>query len=85
LALKHLMENPRADSWVKSACFEQALGQSFMIGEFPVDLVKKMEPLRLQSASGLFWAAQRLERADPAWALRLRRRALQLDPRRGPR
>jgi hypothetical protein len=82
LSLEKLMESPRADPWVRSACFENALGQSFMLGEFPGDLVKRMETQKLQSVSGLLWSAERLKAANPPWAARLRARAHQLDPRR---
>jgi hypothetical protein len=57
--LGYLLAHPQADPWVKSACYEFILGQSFMLGEFPADLVKRMEGDHLQSVNGLEWSAAR--------------------------
>jgi hypothetical protein len=83
-AVRHLMENPGADIWVRSACWELVLGNSFLLGEFPAAALRSMEKEPLQSAAGLLWAAEKLDGADAAWAARLRRKAARIDPRLGP-
>ena len=69
--------------WVKTACLEQIFGSSFLLGEFPLDLLKKVEHDDLASASLLLWCADKLQNYDPAWALRLLKRAHAIDPSKG--
>jgi hypothetical protein len=82
LTLDWLLGHPGCDAWERSACFEQILGQSFMLGEMPGDVVALVEKQPLQSVSGLVWSAQKLQVRDPAWAARLAGRAFAIDPRR---
>jgi hypothetical protein len=82
-ALRYYLEHPQADPWVKTACLEQVFGMSFLLGEVPLDLLKKVERENLSSASLLLWCANKLRAFDPAWSQRLLKRAHALDPSRG--
>lgn len=82
-ALNYYLEHPRADVWVKTACLEQVFGSSFLLGEVPLDLLKKIEGDELASASLLLWCATKLQVYDPAWSLRLLKRAHSIDPSKG--
>jgi hypothetical protein len=82
-ALKFLGQNPTADPWVKSACYEFILGQSIMLGEFPGDLVRKMEKDSLHSTRAFAWAADMVRAQDPAWAARLEGRVHSKEPGHG--
>jgi hypothetical protein len=76
---QRLLQSRDMDPWVRSAIFEQALGRSLMMGQFPVDLVKRMETQELQSVDGLYWAASKMGPMDPRWSQRLLARAAQIN------
>ena len=77
-----LETDPRMDPWQRSALFEAALGASFLIGEFPRDLVDEMSNKDLVSVSGLLWAVNRIGPLDALAGQALKDRAFLLDPRR---
>lgn len=75
LALHWLLKHPKADPYAKARVYEQIVGQSIMLGEFPVDLLKMLEKDTVTETWCFEWAAERAQGHDPEWAARLRRRA----------
>jgi len=82
LVLDYYLSHPKADAWVKTACLEQVFGTSFLLGELPLDLLKKVENDKFASASLLLWCSTKLQHYDPAWSASLLMRAASIDPSR---
>jgi hypothetical protein len=80
ICLNYVLAHPHADVWVHTACLEQIFGSSFLMGEVPLDLLKRVEHENLASPSLFEWCAAKLQALDPAWSARLIQHAASLGP-----